>query len=288
MNFPKLRINSNNFYYEKCLDLLIQNEPANNEAYNMDSSCYNRIIKNTVDLNLTSYNPQNILELYSMNNSYQLEYTRPSPIPDNDNQLLDYGKQLNSLINLNNNFLIKKKKRPKKNRNIKRNPKHTKFSSDNLQRKCKNLVLAYILEYVNYQIQKIYEGNIGNGIHIKKLLDINQEQKAPNTLNHLKSFKNKTIKEIFSTVISKRYTSYLPNHNEIIINRILTEKDENKRKKFNKIFNLTFSDCIQIFLGNNISEDYEGFPNFDNIKYKLKGTKEYINKIKEFLYKIGA
>ena len=148
-------------------------------------------------------------------------------------------------------------------------------------------MLNYTLEYVNYQIKKIYEGNIGNGINIKKLLDVNQEQKSQKTINEFNNLKNKTIKEIFSSAISTKYTSYLPNHNEMIIQKALTDKDEKKRKKFNKLFNLTFADCIQKFLGNDNSEDSEGFQLFDNIKYKLKETNEYINKIKESLVKFG-
>ena len=237
MNFPKLHINLNNFNYEKCLDLLIQNESYNNEGNNLESSYLNKIVKNQIDLNLGPYNPQNILEFYTKNNfNNQVDYTRLNPLQENDNQLLDYGKKLNNLINISNNLLLKKKRRGNKEKTIKSSHTHTKFASDNLQRKCKSLVLNYTLEYVNYQIKKIYEGNIGNGINIKKLLDINQEEKSYNTVNDIKMFKNKTIKEIFSSVISSKYTSYLPNHNKIVIERALTDKDENKRKKFNKLF----------------------------------------------------
>ena len=96
MNFQKLHINLNNFNYEKCLDLLIQNESYNNEGNNLESSYLNKIVKNQIDLNLGPYNPQNILEFYTKN-------TRLNPLQENDNQLLDYGKKLNNLINISNN-----------------------------------------------------------------------------------------------------------------------------------------------------------------------------------------
>lgn len=285
MNFQKLNINSNNFHNEKYLDLLIQKGIQNTEEINIESSYYKKI---SADYKLTSYNPSNIFDYnYHNNNTNQFEYTRSNIVKENGSKLLNTGFQSKD------NLLLKKRKRKKrgKPRKLKKNENlnyiHTKFSKDNLQRKCKNLVLDCILEYVNYQINKIYEGNIGNGIHIKKLFDISQEQKAQNTVNHINKLKDKTIKEIFSTIISKRYTSYLPNHNEIIINRVLNEKNKKKRKKFIKLFNLTFLDCIRIFLGNNTSEDYEGFPIFDNIKDKFDETNEYINKIKECLIKLG-
>jgi hypothetical protein len=288
MNFQKLHINTNNFNFDKCLDLQFPNEQNNNEVNNLESTYLNMIIKNQIDPNLFSLNPQNFLELYTKNNTNnQIEYTRINPFQENDSLLLNYGKKLNNLINISNNLLLKKKKREKKEKKKTKNHIHTKFATDNLYRKCRSLVLNYTLEYLNYQIKKIYEGNIGNGINIKKLLDINQEQKSQNTIKEFNDLKNKTLKEIFSSIISTKYTSYLPNHNELIIHKALMDKDENKRKKFTKLFNLTFADCIQKFLGNDNSEDSEGFQLFDNIKYKLKETNEYIIKIKEALIKFG-
>ena len=75
----------------------------------------------------------------------------------------------------------------------------------------------------------------------------------------------------------------LPNHNQIVINRALNEKDEIKREQFKKLFNLTFADCIQKFIGNDNSEDSEGFQKFDHIKNKLNEDKEYLEKLEQFL-----
>ena len=99
--------------------------------------------------------------------------------------------------------------------NISKILNQNKFSNDNIIRKCKNLVLTYSLEFLNYQLRKIYSQNIVNGIHIKQLLDINQEQKTNNSLNYMRNFLNKSLKEIFSVKISSKYTSFFPNHNEI-------------------------------------------------------------------------
>ena len=290
MIFQNLNINSNNSFYEKCLDLLFQNESQNNEANNFESSVYNRKPKNIVDLNFGSYDTKNLLELYSKNNNNPMDYTRESPRKDNISQLISNSNDTKKLIDISNNLFLKKKKNGRKGLkpgNIR--PIHTKFAADNLQMKCKNLIMSYTLDYVNEQIKNIYEGNIGNGIHIKKLLDINQVQKSnKNNFNSIAKFKSKTIKEIFSTIISTKYTSFLPNHNEIIINRALTEKDEEKRKKFIKLFNLTFSECIQKFLGIDKSKDCEGFPVFDDIKHQLNESNEYLKKIKEYLVKYGT
>ena len=92
------------------------------------------------------------------------------------------------------------------------------------------------------------------------------------------------LKEIFSANISPKFTSFLPNHNKIVINRALNEADENKREKFFKLFNLTFKDCLDIFIGNINNEEFDGFPKFDDIVSNLDDNIYYLNKIKEYLF----
>jgi hypothetical protein len=151
-------------------------------------------------------------------------------------------------------------------------------------RKCKHLVINNCIEFLNFQIKKIYHNNIGEGILIKKILDINQIQKSDNKLESTKLFLNKKLSEIFSVDISSKYTSFLPDHNKILISRLLNEEDIEKREKFQKIFNLTFADCIQLFLGNNNKYiEFKGFPVLDEIKDELNEDNEYLEKIKNFL-----
>jgi len=285
MNFQKLNINSNNID----LDFSIENSEKDVENYKVDS--FSNKAHCSEDMHYSNCENDNNIVFQSSNINIPVAQTQCSPQIgySSDTQILNYGKPINNFI-ISNNLLLQKKRKPKtgesskiSNKAEKSFSKHTKYSQDNLQRRCKGLILNYTLEYLNYQIKKIYNGNIGNGIHIKKLFDISQEQKQNNSVDFIKIFMNKTIKEIFSAHISKRYTSFLPNHNQIIISRALNEKDEIKREKFEKLFNLTFADCIQKFLGKDKSEDSEGFPLFSHIKYKLKEDKDYLDKMEKFL-----
>jgi len=285
MNFQKLNINSNN----NDLDFSIDNSEKDVENYKVDS--FSNKAHCSEDMHYSYCENDNNIVFQSSNINIPMDQNQYSPQIgySPDTQILNYGKQAKNLI-ISNNLLLQKKRKPKtgesrkiSNKAEKSFSKHTKYSQDNLQRRCKGLILNYTLEYLNYQIKKIYNGNIGNGIHIKKLFDISQEQKQNNSVDFIKIFMNKTIKEIFSAHISKRYTSFLPNHNQIIISRALNEKDEIKREKFEKLFNLTFADCIQKFLGKDKSEDSEGFPLFSHIKYKLKEDKDYLDKMEKFL-----
>ena len=289
MNFQKLRINSNNIDWKKGLDFSIENLEKDAEDYKVDS--FSNKAHCSEDMNYSIFDNNKIFDIKNFDNNVMISHNQCSPKFDNslNNQLLSYGKHISSLFNISNNFLLQKKRgkniKNRKNSSFtgKSLTKHTKYSIDNMQRRCKSLILTYTLEYLNYQIKKIYNGNIGNGIYIRKLFDINQEQKANNSVDYVRNFMNKTVKEIFSAHISKRYTSFLPNHNQIVINRALNEKDETKREKFEKLFNLTFVDCLQKFLGKDNSEDSEGFTLFSHIKYKLHDDKEYLDRLEKFL-----
>ena len=126
---------------------------------------------------------------------------------------------------------------------------HNKYSDDNIRRKCKHLVLKHLLEFLNYKIRNIYNGNIGNGIFKKELQILNQSQKSDATINFNRIFLTKTIGEIFSENISGRFTNYPIYHNKVLINKLMNENDEQKRIYFNNLFNLNFIQCLKHFRG---------------------------------------
>ena len=138
--------------------------------------------------------------------------------------------------------------RKKKNSNIKGN--HNKFSGDNIIKKIKSNLLIRLAKFINIKIRKIYNNNIGYGIFQKQLLKMNQRQIVNSKDNKLFIFK--TLKEIFSDDISTKYVSYSITHNKDLIQELINERDEEKRIKFNKLFNLTFFDCLKHFRGNSL------------------------------------
>lgn len=165
------------------------------------------------------------------------------------------------------------------------NGEHNKYSDDNLRRKAKNLVLDYTMDFLNETIKNVYNGKIGEGISIKKLLPLNRSFKCDATIQHNKDILNKTLADIFSGNISTRYTYYLPNHNCTLIKRLLNEEDESKKLYFQKIFNLTFLDCLKSFSGNDICEELKKLKKFREIKSKFIDETEYINQLEYYLAK---
>ena len=288
--------NINNFRY------------VNNAVKSEECNILNNKNIDKIDINYDIYNSIGIEQLSQKNLDFKIESNNKPIAPTKastrfdksfDNKIDDYESMKNSSNNfyqdsikeendepnfheLKSNLIIKQKKVGRK-RKLDYEDNH-KITNDNMIRKCKHLVINNCIEFLNFQIKKIYHNNIGEGILIKKILDINQIQKSDNKLESTKLFLNKKLSEIFSVDISSKYTSFLPDHNKILISRLLNEEDIEKREKFQKIFNLTFADFIQLFLGNNNKYiEFEGFPVLDEIKDELNEDNEYLEKIKNFL-----
>ena len=154
---------------------------------------------------------------------------------------------------------------------------HDKFVDDNVRRKCKHLILDSIREFINQKIFIIYDGDIGKNIFRKEILVLNNRQKVDSTINYNKNFLFKTIGEIFSDTISTRFTNYPPEHNKLLIKSLLNEEDEDKRKYFNKLFNLTFLECLKHFRGENFIEEINGLKCLRQIIQESDYEKEYID-----------
>jgi hypothetical protein len=162
--------------------------------------------------------------------------------------------------------------------------KHTKFSEDNLQRKCINIVINNTLEFINKRIKKIYNGNIGNGMNCKKLNNVKMYSK-PNfyTVNFTKNLLHKTLGEIFSDNISLKYTNYLADYNSLTIKKLLNEEDQDKRMYLEKLFGITFIQCVKKFAGIYNCEELDGFITFNEYKDKLNQDPEYFKVLKDYL-----
>ena len=135
---------------------------------------------------------------------------------------------------------------------------HNKFSDDNILRKCKNVILDGILKFLNDKIKILYSNEKSILLKEKRLFKLKQNQIKKSRANYNKAFLNKTLKEIFSENISTKYSRYSPSHNKDLIELLINEKDEVKKATFNKIFNLTFLDCLKHFRGSDLLDELQG------------------------------
>jgi hypothetical protein len=161
--------------------------------------------------------------------------------------------------------------------------RHSKYSNDNLRKKIKHLVLGNVLKFINDKIKEKYNGEINHGIFIKKLLIINKKQISDVSAQFNKEFLNKTLGEIYSENISTRYNKYHPYHNSTLIKVLTNDKDEDKKKYFKKLFDITFIDCLKHFRGSQKIEELAGLIEFNNIKSQYKEDKDYLRCLDYFI-----
>ena len=162
--------------------------------------------------------------------------------------------------------------------------KDTKYRYDNLKRECKHLVIENVMKFINDKIYEAYKGNIGIGLTKKKLMKLNQSQKANADAEFNKIFIRKTLKEILSQNITKQINFYEQDHNKKLIETLLLERKE----QFEKLFNLTFIECVEHFIGDKQIEELNGLTLFTELKDQIiqKHVKEgelYYENLKLFL-----
>jgi len=164
---------------------------------------------------------------------------------------------------------------------------HDRNSDDNMRKKCKNLILKFLLEFINSKIKDKYNNNLGHGNSEKVLKVLNQKYKKA-TVSSDREFMDKTLKDIFSLNISDKFCNYSLDHNKLVIESLINEEDKTKRNYFDKLFNLTFRDCLMSLKGEKYYEELKGFKNLTDIKnYLLKKEEEgyvdyFISYIKNF------
>ena len=166
----------------------------------------------------------------------------------------------------------------KSGRKIKKSGKtglHNKFSDDNLIKKIILMILNIMLDYCNNKISIIYRNIIGTGKDKKELLKIHSEGKKRAKVTLYKNLLNKSFKEIFSEKISEKYVKYDKNHNKNLIEKLLKEKDEAKRIKFENLFNLTFLDCLKHFTGIKYFPELNGMTLFEEACKKFEKDDDY-------------
>ena len=250
-----------------------------------------------------------LLKIIDKNNKENNKEEKEEKEENEFNNLINYEKEIFNLsekrekLNGNNNKVTisskinvlqkenlgeKRKKCGRKKISNKKFNEHNKFADDNIRRKCKHLVLKSALDFINEKIVIMYGGKIGNGIFKKELKTINKNQKSDATIDFNQSFLNKKLGEIFSESISSRFTNFPLFHNKRLIASLLNEKDENKKKYFTKLFNITFLDCLKHFRGDAYIKELGGLICFENIQEKIKNNYsedgiDYVESLKFYL-----
>ena len=154
-----------------------------------------------------------------------------------------------------------------------------KFRTDNINKKIRCILLKNLTRFINDKIKEVYNNKIGN----KQLYKLSIR---PFNLCYHRYLMAKTLKIIFSENIRNIHSD----KNKKLIEELLNEKDEVKRKYFENLFNLTFLDYLDHFTTKRVIEELQGLKTFLDIKNdenelkRLKlDDKEYLNSFEDFL-----
>jgi len=180
--------------------------------------------------------------------------------------------------------LLNRKRKNKKEKNSD-DEKHSRFSSDNTIRKVKHITLDNVKDFINEKIKEKYNNNIGHGVYTKKLFILNQRQKVEGSKDFNQKFLEKKLSEIFSDRISKKYTNHPEDSNKNLIKNLMNEKDLDKKIYFQKLFNLTFTDCLSHFRGTINIEELDGLNLFTDYLKKHKDDEDYNKQLEYYLSK---
>ena len=183
-----------------------------------------------------------------------------------------------NIIQINDTHKPKKEQKllGRKCKNSKESGEHDKFSDDNLSRRCKHILLNYLFIFINNLIKNVYYNNLSEE-NKKQLLKINYKQVLNTKVDYNIKFLNKKLKDIFSDNISTKYRKYSPQYNKLLIEEILNEKDEVKKNLFEKLFNLTFLECLKYFRGEIDIDELKGMIRLEQACENLKNEKDYEN-----------
>ena len=262
---------------------------------NEESNIFQPLLSINDNFNLSiNKNDFNFLQSHDIKcNISSLPFIKPPKIEELDNSNFKEIKDINQISDIisketsNNTKNILQKKR---NREL--NEQGTKgnidiYTKTSLLCKVKKIIFDSLLKYDNYIISKMYNNNIGNGITIKKLFKTNHYQIKCASTEFNKELLKKTQGQIFSSSITTKFTNYPLDHNKQLIEKLLNEKNEERKEIFINLFNKTLLECIEHLIGKKEYKSLKGLEKFyQNEIQKKKIDKEnkelLINVINKF------
>lgn len=116
---------------------------------------------------------------------------------------------------------------------------------------------------------------------------INQKQVAKAKIDFNREYFNMTFKEIFSEEITTKFKYKERDHNKNIINNLLNEKDEEKRKVFICLLNFRLIDIVKYLRGEKDEYAQLNGLGFEEMTWKgIEQDKEYLNCFKYYMMNI--
>ena len=209
-------------------------------------------------------------------------------IHNNSDQERDNGIMPNFLNDLEPQILIKgdeekeennlgkKRRRGRKKKGSLIKGNHDKYSSDNLIRKIKGIIINILFSFINLTIHEKYKNEPDYNIDKDKLMKIKQDQTVNSNIGFNQNFLKETLENIFSVDISGKYKKYNSEHNRNLIIKLLNDNNMERRQIFHNLFTKTFLECLEHFYGIKNINELEGIETFDKYKEKSREDDDYL------------
>ena len=172
--------------------------------------------------------------------------------------------------------LGKKRRRGRKKKGSLIKGKHDKYSSDNLIRKIKGIIIRILFSFINLTIHEKYKNEPDYNIDKDKLMKIKQDQTVNSNIGFNQNFLKETLENIFSVDISGKYKKYNSEHNRNLIIKLLNDNNMERRQIFHNLFTKTFLECLEHFCGIKNINELEGIETFDKYKEKSREDDDYL------------
>ena len=252
--------------------LIYKNQNQNNIIEKQGRSVdENKFLKSSLINNITFNKDFNNSNIKKLNTNIELKMEDNNKI-ENKNPFVINKQSISKEIK-DEFFLGRKHGRKKKDDNS--IGVHNKYTNDNIMRKIKHLVLKSFVSFFNKKLKNIYKEDIGQNILKKELLPLNKEVKYKSSIKFNQILLKRTLKDIYSDNITTRFTNFPKDHNIKLIQKLVNEKDEEKRIYFIGLFNLTFLDCLRHFRGTISIELLEGMNCFKDIQKEFDNNQDY-------------
>ena len=209
-------------------------------------------------------------------------------IHNNSDQERDNGIMPNFLNDLEPQILIKgeeekeeknlgkKRRRGRKKKGSLFKGNHDKYSSDNLIRKIKGIIINILFSFINLTIHEKYKNEPDYNMDKDKLMKIKQDQTVNSNIGFNQNFLKETLENIFSVDISGKYKKYNSEHNRNLIIKLLNDNNMERRQIFHNLFTKTFLECLEHFYGIKNINELEGIETFDKYKEKSREDDDYL------------
>ena len=136
-------------------------------------------------------------------------------------------RDIDDVVNIRNNFLVKKKTRGRTRKKKSEKVPHKNKSFDNVQRKIKVHFLNFVTSLCNDPLNYYFKNS---PFYFKK---INQKEKINVNFNYVSKLKKSSIKDLLKSEISNKFKTFNKNENKILLSQL-------KETWLDKLFDMNY------------------------------------------------